>query len=162
MISRGITAAARAAAAIPRGETPQLDDRSTFTEVRQLLDALKDTSALVARRSRERDVATAELEVRARYRETLARMLQLMVDADNVEIVLKTLLDLVKTALNAQASVMFSSDPDRRSVTVQAATGWRAEDKGPVSLNPALGDVLTATARQSCVLCQGRTISNGS
>jgi signal transduction protein with GAF and PtsI domain len=93
------------------------------------------------------------IEVRARYRETLGRMLQLMADADNVEIVLKTLLDLVKTGLNAQACVMFSSDPDRRWVTLQAATGWRAEDKGPISLNPALGYVLTATARQSLRAC---------
>jgi PAS domain S-box-containing protein len=155
MISRGITAAARAAAAIPRGETPQFDGPNAITEVRELLNALRDTSALIARRSSERDMANAELEVRARYRETLARMLQLMVDADNIEIVLTALLDLVKVALNAQACVMFSSDPDRRAVTVQAATGWRAEDNGPLSLNPTLAYVLASTARQSCVRVSG-------
>ncbi|HXW30388.1 MAG TPA: ATP-binding protein [Xanthobacteraceae bacterium] len=155
MISRGITAAARAAAAIPRGETPQFDGPSAITEVRELLDALKDTSALIARRSSERDMANAELEVRARYRETLARMLQIMVDADNVEIVLTALLDLVKAALNAQACVMLSSAPDRRCVVVQAAIGWRAEGSGPISLNPTLAYVLAGTARQSCVRVSG-------
>jgi PAS domain S-box-containing protein len=155
MISRGITGAARAAAAIRRGETPQFEGQSPITEVRELLDALKGASALVTRRGIERDAANAELEVRARYRETLARMLQLMVDAGNVEVVLKALLDLVRAALNAQACVMFSSDPDRRSVTVQAASGWRAEGDGPIGLNPTLAYVLAGTARQSCVRVSG-------
>ena len=80
-------------------------------------------------------MATAELEVRACYRETLARMSQLTLDPDNVEVVLTALLDLVKAALNAQACVMFSSDPDGRAVMVQATTGWRAEGNGPIRLN---------------------------
>jgi PAS domain S-box-containing protein len=155
MISRGITGASRAAAAIRRGETPQFAGQSPITEVRELLDALKETSALITRRSIERDAANAELEIRARYRETLARMLQLMVDAGNVEIVLRALLDLVKAALNAQACVMFSSNPDRRSVTVQAASGWHAEGDGPIGLNPTLAYVLAGTARQSCVRVSG-------
>jgi PAS domain S-box-containing protein len=155
MISRGITAAARAAAAIPRGETPQFDTPSPITEVRELFDALKETSLLMIRRGMERDMATAELEVRARYRETLARMSQLTLDPDNVEIVLTALLDLVKAALNAQACVMFSYHPDRRAVMVQAATGWRAEGNGPISLNPTLTYILAATARQSCVRVSG-------
>jgi PAS domain S-box-containing protein len=154
-ISRAITTAARAAAAIPQGETPEFDAPSTITEVRELLDALKETSALIDRRSIERDAANAELEVRARYRETLARMIQLVVDADDVETVLKALVGLVNKALNAQACVMFSSEADRRSVVVQAATGWRAEGNGPIGLNPTLTHILAATARQTCVRVSG-------
>jgi hypothetical protein len=78
-----------------------------------------------------------------------------MLDADKVEIVLTALLELVKEALNVQACVMFSSDADRRAVMVQAVTGWPAEGRGPISLNPTLTYILAATARQSCVRVSG-------
>jgi hypothetical protein len=44
----GITAAARAAAAIPPGETPQFGAPSPITEVRELLDALGQLTGGVA------------------------------------------------------------------------------------------------------------------
>jgi PAS domain S-box-containing protein len=78
-----------------------------------------------------------------------------VVDADNVEIVLTALLDLVETGLNAQHASYSVPIPDRRAVRVQAASGWQAEGNGPLSLNPTLAYVLAGTARQSCVRVSG-------
>jgi len=122
------------------------------------LDALKETSLLMTRRSMERDMATAKLEVRARYREDWRGCRSLRSTPTESKIVL----DLVKEALDAQICVMFSSNPDRRAGMVQAATGWRAESHGSISLNPTLTYILAATARESWVRMSGWTILSGS
>jgi PAS domain S-box-containing protein len=142
-ISRSISAAARASATIPRGEPFPPHAPSGIVEVRELFAALKETAALISRRSTERDAAIAEMQDDARRRDALARIYLLGWDEPDLDVLLTKISEQLGGFLGAEACVIFRVEG--RSLHVQAATGWPAACGRVVPVTASLDGVLNTS-----------------
>jgi PAS domain S-box-containing protein len=142
-ISRSISAAAQASATIPRGEPFPPEAPSGIVEVRELFAALKETAALISRRSTERDAAIAEMQDDARRRDALARIYLLGWDEPDLDGLLTKISEQLGSFLGAAACVIFRVEG--RSLHVQAATGWPAACGRVVPVSASLDGVLNTS-----------------